>query len=146
MTQTMKNLIGLAGEIHAYRVLLKTYGHGVMNPSCWISENSLRRFPQNRVDDNYGCDFEIHHEGRMYHIEVKATEGEEEAFELGLSQIRRAIEDANKRKSKFLILHITKALSTEPEFEFLPNPYDKPHQRSYDIQNAGLKIRYKKSS
>lgn len=146
INQAMKNLIGLAGEIHAYRVLLKTYGPRVMNPSCWISENSLRKFPQNTVDDDFGCDFVIHHKRKAFYIEVKATEGEEEVFELGLSQIRRSIEVANKRNAKFLILHITKALSTEPEFQFLPNPYDRQYQRSYDIRNAGLKIRYKKSS
>jgi hypothetical protein len=146
MTQAKKNLIGLAGEIHAYRVLLKTYGPGVLNPSCWISENSLRKFPQNKVSDNYGCDFEVRREGKTYYIEVKATEGEEESFELGLSEIRRALEVANKRNARFLILRIIKALSTEPEFQFLPNLYDKQYQRSYDIQNAGLRIRYNKSS
>jgi len=146
MTQAKKNLIGLAGEIHAYRVLLKTYGRGVVNPNCWISENSLRKFPQNKVNDNYGCDFEVHYKGKTYYIEVKATEGDEESFELGLSEIRRALEVANKRSAKFLILRIIKALSTEPEFQFLPNPYDKQYQRSYDIQNAGLRIRYSKSS
>jgi hypothetical protein len=146
MTQAKKNLIGLAGEIHAYRVLLKTYGPGVMNPNCWVSENSLRKFPQNKVSDNYGCDFEIHYKGKTYFIEAKATEGEEEFFELGLSEIRRALEVANRRSSKFLILRITKALSTEPEFQFLPNPYEKQHQKSYDIQNAGLRIKYNKSS
>jgi hypothetical protein len=146
MPQAKKNLIGLAGEIHAYRVLLKTYGPGIVNPNCWISENSLRKFPQNKVNDNYGCDFEVHYRGKTYYIEVKATEGDEESFELGLSEIRRALEMANKRSAKFLILRIIKALSTEPEFQFLPNPYDKQYQRSYDIQNAGLRIRYSKSS
>ena len=146
MTQAKKNLIGLAGEIHAYRVLLKTYGPGVVNPNCWISENSLRRFPQNKVNDNYGCDFEIHFKGNTYYIEVKATEGDEESFELGLSEIRRALEAANKRKAKFMILGINKALSTEPDFQFLPNPYDRQYQKSYDIQNAGLRIRYRRSS
>jgi hypothetical protein len=142
----MKNLIGLIGEIHAYRVLSKTYGSAVVNPSCWISENSLRRFPNNAVDDSFGCDFVIRHKGKVYHIEVKAMEGEQESFELGVTEIRHAVEVANKKRDKFLILHITKALSEKPEFQLLPNPYDREHQKTYHIENAGLRIRYKKTS
>jgi len=146
MSDATKNLIGLAGEIHAYRALLKSYGSGIVNPNCWISENSLRKYPQNKVDESFGCDFVIRHERKTYYVEVKATSGDEEYFELGLSEIRLAVEKANRRRDKFLIMHVTDALSEKPEFQFLPNPYDKKHQKSYDIQNAGLRIRYKKFS
>ncbi|MDO9528359.1 MAG: DUF3883 domain-containing protein [Syntrophales bacterium] len=146
MSGAMKNLIGLAGEIHAYRSLLKNYGAGVVNPNCWISENSLRKYPQNKVNDRFGCDFMVRHERKTFYIEVKATSGDEEYFELGLSEIRLAVEKANRRRDKFLIIHVTNALSEMPEFQFLPNPYDKKHQRSYDIRNAGLQIRYNKKT
>ena len=141
-SEKMKNLVGLAGEIHAFRILRKKYGPTVVNSSSWISANSIHKFPGNQVDDSFGCDFKIQHQKRTYFIEVKATQGDEEVFELGLSEIRKAIEVANKRREKFVILHITKALSKEPEFSFLPNPYDKKHMKSYRISNAGLRIQY----
>ncbi|MBU2521052.1 MAG: DUF3883 domain-containing protein [Proteobacteria bacterium] len=144
MSQAMKNLVGLAGEIHAYRVLRKKYGSTIVNPSSWISENSTFKFPGNSVSDDYGCDFKIKHNKKTYFIEVKASQGDEEVFELGVSEIRRAVEVANRRKEKFIIYHITDALSDSPKFRFLPNPYDKKYSKLYRIFNAGLKIQYKK--
>ena len=142
LAQEMKDLIGLAGEIHAYRILQKTFNSAVVNSNNWISENSTYTFPSNAVSDNYGCDFEFKYNKKKYYIEVKASQGDEEIFELGISEIRKAIEIANKRKEKFLILHITNALSDSPRFRFLPNPYDKKYNKSYRIFNAGLKIQY----
>ncbi|TRZ90665.1 MAG: DUF3883 domain-containing protein [Methanosarcinales archaeon] len=144
MTQAMKNLVGLAGEIHAFRVLRKKYGSSIVNPSSWISENSTFKFPGNSVSDNYGCDFKIRYNKRTYFIEVKATQGDEEDFELGISEIKRAVEVANRRKEKFIIFHVTGVLSDSPELQFLPNPYDKKYSRSYRIFNAGLRIQYQK--
>ena len=144
MSQAMKNLVGLTGEIHAYRVLRKKYGSTIVNPSSWISENSTFKFPGNSVSDAYGCDFKIKHNKKTYFIEVKATQGDEEVFELGLSEIRRAVEVANRRKKKFIIFHITDALSNSPKFRFLPNPYDKKCSKLYRIFNAGLKIQYQR--
>jgi hypothetical protein len=106
MSQEMKNLVGLAGEIHAYRVLRKKYGSTIVNSSSWISENSTLKFPGNSVSDDYGCDFKIKYRNKTYFIEVKATQGDEEVFELGLSEIRKAVEVANRRKEKFLIFHM----------------------------------------
>lgn len=144
MSQAMKNLVGLTGEIHAYRVLRKKYGSSIVNPSNWISENSTFKFPGNSVSDDYGCDFRIKHNKKTYFIEVKATQGDEEVFNLGLSEIKRAVEVANRHKEKFIIFHITEALSYSPKFRFLPNPYDKKYSKLYQIFNAGLKIRYQK--
>ena len=144
MSQAMKNLVGLAGEIHAYRVLRNKYGSTIVNPSSWISENSTFKFPGNSVSDAYGCDFKIKHKKKTYFIEVKATQGDEEVFELGLSEIRRAVEVANRRKEKFIIFHITDALSDSPEFRFLPNPYDKKYSKLYRFFEAGLKIKFEK--
>ena len=142
----MKNLIGLAGEIHAYRVFRKKYGPAIVNPNSWISENSTYVFPGNSVSDDFGCDFKIKQGKTTFFIEVKATQGDEEIFELGLSEIKRAVEVSNRRKDKFIICHITDALSDSPKFQFLPNPYDRNHAKSYRIFNAGLKIQYQSKS
>lgn len=75
----------------------------IVNPSSWISENSTFKFPGNSVSDDYGCDFKIKHNKKTHFIEVKATQGDEEVFELGLSEIRRAVEVANRRKEKFIV-------------------------------------------
>lgn len=141
--QIKKDLIGLAGEIHAYRVLQKTFGSTVINPSSWISSNSATIFPENKTDDSFGCDFVFENGGKKYHVEVKATEDDDEAFELGSTEIRHAVEIVNMKKIKFVILHIIKALTATPDFRLLPNPYDSKSQKYYRIEEAGLRIRYK---
>ena len=135
-------MIGLAGEIHAYRCLLKQYGPAVINPSAWKSSNSLSKFPDNVTDDSFGCDFFFTVGNKQYHIEVKASRGDDEAFDLGPTEIQHAIEVANKRNIKFMILHVTDALTMNPHFRLLPNPYDGKYQRFYRIEEAGLRVRY----
>lgn len=143
MTQAMKNLIGLVGEIHVYRHLQKAFGKDIVGPDCWVSENSKNKFPQNRTDDGFGCDFEVSINSKTHYIEVKATIGEDETFELGSSEIRLAVDLANKSKRVFSIIHVMNALSTQPKILILPNPYSKKYRSMYKIENAaGLKIRY----
>lgn len=142
MTQAMKNLAGLAGEILVYRLLQKTFGEDVISPDCWISENSKHKFPQNRTYDSYGCDFEFSVGGKKHFIEVKASTGEDEIFELGSSEIQLAVELANKRNDIFSIIHVMNVLSDNPEFQRLPNPYSKRYRAMYKIEDAGLRIRY----
>ena len=99
--QAVKDLIGLAGEIQAYRSLLREYGPTVISPSVWKSSNSRFKFPDNTGDDGLGCDFVFHQAGKEYHIEVKATQGEDESFRTWSNKIRDAVEVANKRSITF---------------------------------------------
>ncbi len=76
LTQAMKDLLGVLGELHAYRLLQKTYPQAV-GPACWVSENSRYFFPEKPTNDALGCDFQIKVKGRTYYVEVKATSGED---------------------------------------------------------------------
>jgi len=145
MNQAMKDLVGLAGEIHAFRALQKFYGVETVGPSSWISENSRHKYPENTTDDGYGCDFVIHKNGKTHYVEVKATQAEDEAFELGSSEVELAIDSANRRKKEFVILHVLDALSDSPQFRLLPNPYDRKHKGKYHFEEAGLRVRYEVS-
>ena len=142
MSQAMKDLVGLAGEIHAFRALQKFYGVETVGPSNWISENSRHKYPENITDDGYGCDFKIHKNGKAYYVEVKATQAEDGAFELGSSEVELAIDSANRRKKEFMILHVLDALSDSPLFRLLPNPYDRKYRDKYKFEEAGLRVRY----
>ncbi|MES9811334.1 MAG: DUF3883 domain-containing protein [Candidatus Thiodiazotropha sp.] len=142
ISQAMKDLVGLAGEIHAFRALQKFYGIETVGPSSWFSENSRHKYPENTTDDGYGCDFVIHKNGKTHYVEVKATQAEDEAFELGSSEVELAIDSANRRKKEFVILHVLDALSDSPQFRLLPNPYDRKHRDKYKFEEAGLRVRY----
>jgi hypothetical protein len=142
ISNAMRGLTGLIGEIQAYRMLQKKYGLGAVTSNSWKSSNSLHVFPSNKDDDGFGCDFEIHKDGKTYYIEVKSTQGSDTIFEMGSSEIELALDKANRRKETFKILHITNVLSDSPQAHILPNPYEKKYRDTYSFQDSGLRVRY----
>lgn len=148
LSKSMETLIGLSGEIHAFRMLQKSYGPSNVHQGTWVSGNSCHVFPDNNSDDGRGCDFVIHHNGKIYCIEVKASQGNDETFKLGSSEIRLSMDLAKKkrnRKEVFQILHVTNALSEKPSFRLLPNPYDQKYQSYFVVEDADARVRYKHS-
>ena len=139
----MQSLVGLAGEIHAYRALQKTYGAKTVGPICWVSENSRYKYPENATDDGYGCDFVIRIDNKVHYVEVKATQGEDDTFDLGPSQVELAIGTTSRRNEEFVILHVLNALGDLPRVRLLPNPYDREHRDKYHFEEARLRVRYK---
>lgn len=142
-------LVGLAGEIHAFRRLQAQYGADVVTYSSWISSNSAIVFPENKpfADDGAGCDFRFTSASRTFFVEVKSSSGDDDTFTLGSSEIRLAMELARaksrKQKERFIILRVLNALSSVPVFQVLPNPYDERFQNLFDIFEAGARVRYR---
>lgn len=146
LSKSMENLIGLSGEIHVFRMLQSTYGASAVSASSWVSGNSALVFPDNKTDDTKGCDFVVGLQGRTYYIEVKSSEGDDESFKLGSSEIRLAMALAKsrpKRKETFLLLRVSNALTATPSFQLLPNPYDRKYQALFVIEEVDARVRYK---
>jgi hypothetical protein len=150
LSKSIENLIGLSGEIHAFRILQKTYGLTTVSASSWVSSNSTYVFSDNKTDDGRGCDFVFTVKERTYYVEVKSSEGTDECFTLGSSEIRLAMEMAKKyRRGRkcgvFLVLRVANALSEYPLFQVLPNPYDLRYQSFFVVEEADARVRYKLS-
>jgi hypothetical protein len=147
LSKSMETLIGLAGEIHAFRMLQATFGGGAVSATSWISTNSLLVFEDNRADDGAGYDIAVIQGDRTYYMEVKSSEGMQTEFTLEPSEIRLARELARKsrkrRKETFQVLRVLNALSTNPRFELLPNPYDPRHETHFDIVDSGARVTYR---
>lgn len=145
-SKALDELIGLTGEIHAFRMLQQKYGSSVVSASNWVSENSLYVYPDNKVSDGMGCDFLLELEGRICHIEVKASSSDDESFLFGSSEINLALRLAGssrrRRKETFLILHVSNALSVSPSFQLLPNPYERQYASMFVIDEANARVRY----
>ena len=147
--RNMEDLIGAAGEIHAFRWLQLKYGNEVITPANWVSAYSARAFPDNAscVDEGKGCDIVFTLNGRTYHIEVKSSEEDGTGFMLGTSEIRCAREIAQKRRRRereqYFVLKVDHALTSEPKFMLLPNPYDPAHQDRFVIVDDGARVSYR---
>lgn len=146
LSKSMENLIGLSGEIHAFRMLQNTYGASAVSASSWVSGNGALVFPDRKTDDGKGCDFVVALQDRTYYIEVKSSEGDNESFTLGSSEIRLAMELGKKRrrrrKETFLVLRCANALTATPSFQLLPNPYDQKYQLLFVIEEADARVGY----
>ncbi len=145
-TKAVEELIGLAGEIHVFRILRQKYGEEAVPSSAWISENSRRVFPFNESDDGKGCDFAFTAEGKQFRIEVKASAGEDETFTLGSSEIRLAMDIATKAKRRreiFVLVHVKNTLSDQPLAVVLPNPYDPKYTGMFSVEEADARVRYR---
>ena len=147
--RNMEDLIGAAGEIHAFRWLQLKYGNEVITPANWVSAYSAKAFPDNAscVDEGSGCDIVFMLDGCTYHIEVKSSEEDGTGFTLGTSEIRCAREIAQKRRKRqrelYFVLKVDHALSSEPKFTLLPNPYDPVHQDRFIIVDEGARVTYR---
>jgi hypothetical protein len=147
--RNMEDLIGAAGEIHAFRWLQLKYGSEVITPSNWVSAYSAKAFPDNAlyVDEGRGCDIVFTLDSCTFHIEVKSSEEDGTGFTLGTSEILCAREIAQKRRrrdrEKYFVLKVDHALSSEPKFTLLPNPYDPAHQDRFVIVDEGARVTYR---
>jgi len=152
-SKAMETLVGLTGEIHAFRALQSAYGKEVVSASNWISGSSAKVFPSNTCDDGAGYDITVSLPKKTYFIEVKSSSGEDESFKLGSSEIRFAMAQAAARqKAKrakrahnetYLIMRVLNALSDKPEFQMLPNPYDQQYQALFVMEEADARVRYR---
>lgn len=147
--RNMEDLIGAAGEIHAFRWLQIKYGPDIITPANWVSAYSAKAFPDNAsyVDEGKGCDIWFMLDGCTYNIEVKSSEEDSTGFTLGTSEIRHAREIARKsrkrQREEFFVLKVDRVLTLEPAFTLLPNPYDPAHQDRFVIIDEGARVTYR---
>lgn len=142
--QWKRDLTGLAGEIIAYRALQATYGDAAVSPTSWKSGNRGyahgRRSPDPSADDGIGYDFEFLVDGVAHQVEVKASEGDRMAFEMGESEVRAAQAAARDASVRYLILRVSEALSATPRVRVLPNPFATEHEALFDVKGRGAVI------
>ena len=73
-------VVGIVGEMHAYRFLRKEFGGRAVHASAWVSESRLKVLPlvegeRDKTSDGHGFNFRFNHNGVRWHVEVKATKG-----------------------------------------------------------------------
>src|SRR5205823_1695348 len=94
------------------------------------------------TSDGYGWDFLFRALGKDWHVEVKTTAGDDEEFEMGVSQIEAASRLAGGKMRLWRILRVSQVLSPSPKFDWLPNPFEAEHRALYRIDRSGARFTY----
>ena len=143
-SEDSKDMVGIVGEIWAYRILREDFGEEAVTREAWVSEIRLKVLKGERHDasDNHGFDFRFTHQRTEWHVEVKATAGDDSQFELGISEIRAANRLAQKRGQRWRILRVLYALSGKPKFEWLPNPFENGSKELFRLHRGGMRVSY----
>ncbi|MCY4004186.1 MAG: DUF3883 domain-containing protein [Rhodospirillales bacterium] len=145
----LRELVGVVGEMHAYRYLRHEFGSAAITPDAWISEIRMQVLPlvagePDNTSDSYGYDFRFIHRRTRLHVEVKATAGDETQFDLGISEIGAATRLARGRGGKWRILRVRQALSSSPEFDWLPNPFEEGFKQHFRLHKGGMRVSYRR--
>ena len=140
-------VVGVVGEIHAYRYLQAQFGSEVVTPAAWVSENGLKVVREAGAEkrdakDSHGFDFRFASDGITWHFEAKATTDDDTSFSLPPSEIRAATRLANGRRDRWRILRVRRALTEKPEIDLLPNPFETGFSDLFRFSTSGLTVRY----
>ena len=143
----LRELVGVVGEMHAYRFLCAKFGSDVVTRDSWVSEIRLKILPlvegePDNTSDSHGFDFRFIHRRRKWHVEVKATMGDDPQFDLGISEINTATRLARARGGLWRILRVRNALSDQPEFDWLPNPFEEGSSKLFRLHRGGMMVSY----
>ena len=122
----LPELVGLVGEMHAYRILRAEFK---IDERAWVSEFRTKVWPpqegeKDRTSDSLGYDFKFAHDGKTWCVEVKATTEDGTSFDLSARQIQVARELATKKDWRWRILRIRQAFNEQPAYDWLPNPFE----------------------
>ena len=145
----LRELVGAVGEMHAYRFLQHEFGSQAVTPDAWVSEIRREVLPlmpgePDNTSDGHGFDFQFRHGRSRWHVEVKSTSGDDTQFDLGVSEIQAAIRLAHPRRGRWRILRVRNACSAQPEFDWLPNPFQDGFKSRFRLRDGGMRVTYKR--
>ena len=142
-------MVGILGEMQAYRFLKEEFGGRSVRASAWVSELRLKALPvvegeKDEISYGLGFDFRFNHGGIRWHVEMKATKGEEPTFDLRISEVDAATRIARRRGKtwRWRILRVRNALSKKPEVDWLPNPFEEGFKTYYRLHRGGMVVSY----
>ena len=143
----LPELVGVVGEMHAYRFLQQEFGGETVTPDAWVSEIRQVVLPlmpgePDNTSDSHGFDFQFSYDRRRWHVEVKSTTGDDPQFDLGITEIEAATRFARPRRGRWRILRVRNALSAQPEFDWLPNPFQEKFKDRFRLRDGGLHVFY----
>jgi len=144
----LPELVGIVGEMHAFRFLQSRFGESVFDENHWVSQFrtkvlSLRKGERGKASDSLGYDFRFRHDEKTWCVEVKATTEDGTSFDLTPGEVAAARRMAVGKDERWRILRVRRVLTKQPEYDWLPNPFEPGAGQRLRLRQGGMTVDYK---
>ena len=141
----LPELVGIVGEMHALRYLQSRF-NGV-DESAWVSQFKTEVLSsgmeeQDNTSDSLGYDFRFTVDGKTTCVEVKSTTEDGTSFHLSSGELAAANRIANNKDESWCILRVRRALSEQPECDWLPNPFEPGAGQLLRLRQGSMTVEY----
>ena len=141
----LPELVGIVGEVHAFRFLESRFG---IDENAWVSQFRtkvlpLRKGERGKASDSLGYDFRFtDHDGTTWCVEVKSTTEDGTSFDLTPGEVAAARRVALGKDERWRILRVRRALSEQPECDWLPNPFEPGAGQRLRVRQGSMTVEY----
>ena len=143
--QAKKDMIGRLGELIVYHWLKGRFPNQDID-AAWVSQNGNDQLGRSGGSDGLGFDFEIEYRNQTWQIEVKASVGDQQRFEMGESEVRAAREAARPRSgTRYVVVYVANPHDpANAHIDVLPNPMSPEADGVLDLLGEGVRFGFRR--
>ena len=143
--QAKKDMIGRLGELIIYHWLKERFPNQDID-AAWVSKNGNEQLGRSQGSDELGFDFRVEYRRQTWQIEVKASVGDQQRFEMGETEVRAARDAARPRSStRYVVVYVANPHDpANAHIDVLPNPMSPEADGVLNLLGEGARFGFKR--
>ena len=145
MPQAKRDMIGRIGELIVYHWLKERFPSQDVD-AAWVSNNGNEQLGRSQGSDDLGFDFRVEYRRQTWQIEVKASVGDQQRFEMGETEVRAARDAARPRSNtRYVVVYVANPHNpANAHIDVLPNPMSPEADGVLDLLGEGVRFAFKR--
>ena len=145
MPQAKKDMIGRLGELVVYHWLKERFQNHDID-AAWVSKSGNELLGRSQGSDDLGFDFRVEYRRQTWQIEVKASVGDQQRFEMGETEVRAARKAARPRSNtRYVVVYVANPHDpANAHIDVLPNPMSPEADGVLDLLGEGVRFGFKR--
>ena len=141
MPQAKRDMIGRLGELIVYHWLKERFPSQDVD-AAWVSNNGNEQLGRSQGSDDLGFDFRVEYRRQTWQIEVKASVGDQQRFEMGETEVRAARDAARPRSNtRYVVVYVANPHNpANAHIDVLPNPMSPEADGVLDLLGEGVRF------
>ena len=143
--QAKKDMIGRLGELVVYHWLKERFLKQDID-AAWVSKIGNEQLGRSQGADDLGFDFRVQYRRQTWQIEVKASVGDQQRFEMGETEVRAAREATRRRSNtRYVVVYVANPHDpANAHIDVLPNPMSSDADGVLDLLGEGVRFGFKR--